>query len=356
MKPSWKFYLTGKAAQHAMLKACKLAQKSIDIEQYIFEDDEIGRSFATVLMEKAKAGVRVRLLADVVGSHSLFVSDLSTELSNSGVQIQFFNEIQAWLPHKVSNWFLRDHRKLMLIDEAEGWTGGVGISIFMSAWRDTHVMVTGAVVAQMIQSFDKMWIMTRRGRRSVSLEPAASAGAMQFLANAPKRHQRFIYYAILDAIKNAKEYIYLATPYFIPNRKLFRALKRARKRGVIVKLIVPKDSDQPLVDLACRSYFWLTLRAGMQIFQYEPSMMHAKTIVVDGAWSMIGSCNLDNLSLLLNYEDALIVKEKKFINELRKHFEEDLRNATEIKQEGWHDRPLGDKFLEGLTWPLHRLM
>lgn len=339
-----------------MLKACKRAEKSIDLEQYIFNDDEVGRRVATVLMEKARAGVRVRVLADVVGSHSLFVSDLSIDLSNAGVQIQFFNQIEPWWPYKIAQWFLRDHRKLLIVDGVEGWTGGVGLANFMTDWRDTHVLVTGDVVAQMQESFNKLWVMARRGKNSVGLVPSEPAGTMQFLSNAPKRHQRYIYYAILDAVKNAQEYIYLTTPYFVPNRKLFRALKRAARRGVVVKLLVPKSSDLRLVDLACQSYFWLTLRAGIKIFQYEPTMMHAKTVIVDKTWAMVGSCNLDNLSLILNYEDALIVTDTKFVADLQKHFEDDLKSAPELTQEVWHSRPLGDKFLESLTWPLHRLM
>ena len=355
-KKAWKFYLTGKSAQEAMLKACKRAEKSIDLEQYIFNDDEVGRQFALVLMAKAKSGVRVRVLADVIGSHSLFVSDLSTELSDAGVQIQFFNQIEPWWPYKVARWFLRDHRKLMIIDGVEGWTGGVGLSTFMHSWRDTHLMVTGTVVSQMQDSFNKLWMMARRGKHSISLLLPKEESEMQFLSNAPKRHQRYIYYAILDAVKSAEKHIYLTTPYFVPNRKLFRALKRAVRRGVVVKLLVPKSSDLRLVDLACQSYFWLTLRAGIKIFQYEPTMMHAKTIAVDGKWGMVGSCNLDNLSLILNYEDSLIVKDEKFVSDLEKHFEEDLKNAPELTQEVWHNRPIGDKFLESLTWPLHRLM
>lgn len=355
-KKAWKFYLTGRGAQEAMLKACKRAEKSIDLEQYIFNDDEVGRHFATVLMAKAKAGVRVRVLADVVGSHSLFVSDLSTDLSNAGVQIQFFNQIEPWWPYKIAQWFLRDHRKVMIVDGIEGWTGGVGLAAFMTDWRDTHVVVTGPVVEQMQESFNKLWMMARRGKNSVGLVPGESEGDMQFLSNAPKRHQRYIYYAILDAVKKAEHSICLTTPYFVPNRKLFRALRRAVRRGVVVKLLVPKSSDLRLVDLACQSYFWLTLRAGIRIFRYEPSMMHAKTVIVDGAWAMVGSCNLDNLSLILNYEDALVVQNEKCVADLQKHFEDDLKSAPELTQEVWHSRPIGDKFLESLTWPLHRLM
>ncbi len=353
----WEFYLTGREAQEAMLVACESAQRTIDLEQYIFEDDAVGRKLAGVLIAKAQEGVRVRVLCDTIGSHSLYVSDLSDQMRAAGVRVQFFNSIDPWWLHRVVQWFLRNHRKLLIIDGKEGYTGGVGIAEFMQDWRDTHVMVTGPVVTQMEVAFERIWQMTLKDKKIFKFStPPELDGEMLLVTNSPYRHQRFIYYAILDALKRAEKFIYITTPYFIPNRKLFRALKRAVARGVDVRLLTPHHADTPFVDLASRSYYWLTLRAGVKIYRYEPVMMHAKTIIVDDEWATVGSSNLDNLSLLLNYEDNIITTNKKFIAALHKHFDADLKNSKVLTQEEWHDRPIAYKTLELLTWPLHRLM
>lgn len=356
-KKLWEFYLTGQEAQEAMLRACEDAERSIDLEQYIFNDDAVGRAFAEVLIRKAKDGVRVRLLCDTVGSHGLFVSDLSEQLRSAGVTVQFFNPIEPWWLHKVVQWFLRDHRKILIIDGVTGYTGGVGLEERMRNWRDTHVMVTGPVVEQMQLAFERMWLMTSKGKRIFKfLQPPELNGSMVLVTNTPYRRQRFIYHALLDAIKRAEKEILLTSPYFVPDRKLFRALRRAARRGVSVQLMVPVVSDQAFVKLAGESYYWLALRAGIRIFQYQEVMMHAKTAVIDEAWAMVGSSNLDNLSLLLNYEDTIVASDKRFVAQVKKHFEHDTENSVELTQEQWHARPLGDKFLEFLTWPLHRLL
>lgn len=357
MKKSWEFYLTGQEAQEAMLRACEEAERSIDFEQYIFNDDAVGRAFAEVLIRKAQSGVRVRLLCDTVGSHGLFVSDLSEQLRSAGVLLQFFNPIEPWWLHKVTQWFLRDHRKILIVDGARGYTGGVGIEERMRPWRDTHVMVTGSVVEQMQLAFERMWLMTSKGKRIFKfLQAPELNGSLILVTNTPYRRQRFIYHALLDAIKNAGSEILLTSPYFVPDRKLFRALRRAARRGVSVKLVVPTVSDQPLVKLAGESYYWLALRAGIQIFQYRDVMMHAKTVVIDEAWAMVGSSNLDNLSLLLNYEDTIIASDARFVSEVRAQFKSDVQRSIQLTQDVWHARSLGNKFLEFLTWPLHRLL
>ena len=133
-------------------------------------------------------------------------------------------------------------------------------------------------------------------------------------------------------------------------------MKRAAGRGVDIRVLVPKSSDQKFVDMACQSYFWLTLRAGIRIFRYEPEMMHAKTIAMDDVWVTVGSSNLDNISLLLNYEDNIVSTDKSLVKDIRLQFEADLKKSKELKQEEWHDRGLGTKTLELSTWPLHRLM
>ncbi len=357
MKLKWEFYLTGKEAQDAMLRACQKAYASIDLEQYIFEDDELGREFVAVLIKKAQEGVRVRVLCDMFGSQTLYSSYISDQMRAAGIALEFFNPIEPWWLYRTVQWFLRDHRKFLIIDGEKGYTGGVGISKDLAQWRDTHVMITGEVVLQMQLAFERIWHMTRRQKRFFKFaKPPEVTGSISLMTNAPLRRQRFIYYAILDAIKNAKHHIYITTPYFVPNTTLLEALKRAVRRGVEVYCVFPKKVNHSIVGLAGESHYWSLLRAGVRIFLYEPAMIHAKTLVVDESWATVGTSNLDNISLLLNYEDNLVATEPKFVAALTSHFRDDLKVSKELTQEAWHDRPMGYKTLELLTWPLHKLL
>jgi len=177
-----------------------------------------------------------------------------------------------------------------------------------------------------------------------------------FLVNAPRLRQRYIYRALLSAIRNAKNYIYLSTPYFIPDIPLYRALRAAAKRGVDVRIIVPEISDYAFIDHARESYFTLVLKAGVKIYTYVPKMMHAKTAVVDDAWAMAGSFNLDSLSFFFNHEANIASTDQTFIREIKQDFVEDLAVCKKITLEEWAHRPLRRKILELLTWPFHSFL
>jgi cardiolipin synthase len=355
-KVSWKFFLTPPEAVQAMYDACSAARISIDFEQYIIEDNEQGRWFIDVLAQKAAQGVRVRLLCDASGSSSLLGSPTLTAAEKAGVQVRVFNPIKPWLPHKLLSWFLRDHRKLAVIDGKIGFIGGVNIRMYVNDRRDTHVRIEGPVIKEFQAAFNRIWEKTGIGKRMFAFDRPLVPGVFTLLTNSPYIHQRFTYWAYVRQIRAAKKYIYITTPYFIPDWRIFRALKGAARRGVDVRIIVPNSPDWKIVRFANTSFYARALRVGIRIMEFGPQFNHAKTCVIDDAWACVGSSNMDSLSLLLNYEADLAGTDSKFVADLKNIFEDDLKQSAEILRRDWRRRPFLHKLLEQLLRPLHRFI
>ncbi len=353
----WKFYLRPDDVWEAMLKDCASAKVSIDIEQYIFINDRVGERFLDILKKKAGEGVKVRLLCDAVGSPSAFSWFDSWGVHGTGVEVRFFNVIKPWLPYSLMKFFLRDHKKLMIVDSVIGYTGGVGIWDKMSDWRDTHVRVKGPVVAEMMTAFETMWAVAGEGKRLMKFtEASVPTGRFHFLTSAPRTHQRFIYHDLIEAIRSAEHYIYLTTPYFIPDHRLLRVLRLAVRRRVDVRLLVPQASDVFLADIAASSYFKTLLKGGIRIYRYRGKTLHVKAGVIDDKWGTVGSANLDNFSLRYNYEGNLVSANEEFIAELKGHFMTDLKQTRELLRSEWNQRPFIQKLKERLIWPLRKLL
>lgn len=355
-KSSWQLYYTSSDAWAAMLADCAAAKQTIDLEQYLFVHDRLGRRFAEVLMRKAREGVRVRVLLDSGGSFGVFMSGLSAEMQRAGVQIRFFNPISPWRVHNILSWYFRDHRKILVVDGKIGHVGGVCIEDIMADWRDTHLKIEDPVVGEIAEAFERMWsYVTLGGKRSFP-KPVSRSRDFGFLTNSPRLRQRFIYWALINAIRGATSHVYLTSPYFIPDPRFFRVLRRAARHGVDVRLLVSGPSDHPFVDIASHSYFQRAFRAGIRIFRYEGRRLHAKTVVVDGRWATVGTTNLDNLSLLFNYEGNIATTNSAMIAELNRQFEADLKHAREVSRKEWRHRPGLQKFLEKVMWPFHRFL
>lgn len=352
----WKFYLTSAEAWEAMILACEAAKTSIDFEEFIFENDKVGARFAEVLSRKAREGVRVRLLVDMVGSLFLIGAPIVNQMREAGVEVVFFSPVRPWKFLRFKVWPLRDHRKLMVVDRHAAFVGGVCIGEQYTHWRDTLVQVEGEVVVHVQAAFDHMWWTAQKDSNKVFRFPEhrTTEDGFRVLTNAPHFRQQFINSTFLDMVRHAKQYVYLTTPYFVPDRKFFRVLRLAARRGVDVRLLIPERSDHPYVDLASRAHFRKALKAGMRIYLYSKTMLHAKTVVVDGEWSSVGSSNIDNLSSFSNYELNLSSLHRRFIEELRNQFLGDIAVAKEVKTEEWKHRPLVLKMLEGLCLPFGR--
>ena len=354
---NWKFYSTGETAWEAMLADCLSAKESIDIEQFIFELDHIGRKFVDILEKKKSEGVKIRILCDAVGSYSFLNSSTEKSLLRQGIEVKFYNPVQPWRIGNFSSWFLRDHRKLLIIDKKIVHTGGVGITDRMKNWRDTNIRLEGGVVAEALSVFEQMWLAAPKHKFSKFKTLVTADTDFSFLVNSPRFRGRYVYKNLLRTIKNSKEYLYLTTPYFVPSIRIFAALNRAAKRGVDVRLLLPKYSDVHTADIAAGSYFILALRAGIKIYLYDAGrILHSKTGVSDDTWGSVGSANIDNLSLLLNHEGNIVGRNPEFIRELKNQFLHDISESKLVTYEEWKNRPFLRKVMEFLTWPIHQVL
>jgi cardiolipin synthase len=343
----WELYGTYPQMWQAMLEACDAANYTIDCEQYIFEPDEIGRAFGEVFMRRTKAGVQVRLLVDAVGSSNLKDSALVAQLQSAGVSVIFHNPIRWWHVTRITPQFFRTHRKILVIDRIIAFTGGMGIAEHMKTWRDRGIRVTGELAGALARSYETMWnTATKCGRRRFE-KPAA--GMLAVYANSPRPAQRYFYRELLWRIRNAKQSISIITPYFVPNFRILHALKKAARKGRQVRLLLPFVSDMPIADRAAQFYFAELLKAGVKIYRYKHSVLHAKNFIIDHEWASVGSMNLDNMSLVFNYEIAVAGTDQAFVEALDAEFLKDLHECEPLHLEVWQKRSVIDKCKEVLV-------
>lgn len=336
-----------------MQEACRGAKVSINIEHYIFVADEIGGKFIEILKEKKRAGVKIRILADMVGSYYFYNSGAPEELRSLGIEVRFFNPISPWRIHTFTSWFFRDHKKLIVVDRKIGFTGGIGIKGNMAPWRDTNARLEGDVVGDMADSFEETWELSADKNIWQRIKELRRSNKKRFfITNAPYFKKRFLYYTFIRALRRAKKSIWLTTPYFIPDHRLLRVLRRSVRRGVDVKIIVPKIFDVPVVETASSSSFEELLKSGARIFRYQPAFMHAKTAIVDDDWVTFGSFNFDSLSFVYNFEGNVVSADAKCVTELKKHFLEDLNNSAEVFLKDWNRRPFIEKVREFFIAPI----
>lgn len=336
---TWRFYTTNDAGWNAMLEACEAAKTSIDLEQFIFITNEIGRKFIDVCIKKAKEGVRVRFLWDAAGSFSFYGSSIAEELKKNNIELIFFQTLFPSIlkVHNYKSWYFRNHKRALIVDSKIGFTGSICVSDEMINWRDTVVKIEGEVVNEMEMGFERMW-RRAQGKKLGIVRNEPSHGEFRYISNYPIPNKRHLYSEIIDAIRNAKEHIYITTPYFVPTRHLSRVLRAASKRGVDIKIIVPESSDHPIVDLCSRSFFTQILKSGIKIFLHKGEMIHNKTVIIDDTWSTIGTLNLDTASLLYNFEANIVSRNILFSKELSVHFVQDLLNSEEVTLEQWQNR------------------
>lgn len=365
----------GPQTMAAMTTAIKGAKKHIHLETYIFDQDPLGKAFAKLLMERQAEGVQVRIIYDSVGTLGT-PQAFFDELKASGIELLAFhpfnpvvalNEAVPWSPNQ------RDHRKLLVVDGKIAFTGGINISnsyatssLFRSkhranpsvGWRDTHIQIVGPAVAAVQWVFLDTWLEEKNldfaDLSAGDLFPALQQSGthlVRVLASAPQDNQD-IYQAYLLALNQAQHRIHITCAYFVPDRSILAALSAAVKRGVEVKLILPGVNDNDLVSQASKSYFTEMLEQGVQLFQLEVAVLHAKTAVIDGQWSTVGSTNIDTRSFLHNREINVVVYSPTFGQEMESAFAEDLRSSTPISQDAWEQRPILDRFKQ---WFARRL-
>lgn len=341
----------------AMLEAIRGAQKTITLETFIYWSGKIGQTFADLLSEKARQGVRVHVLLDWLGSNRLD-AEMIRQMRESGVEVLRYHPPRWWQLRKLNR---RTHRKLMVVDGKVGFTGGVGIADAWMGnaehpdeWRDNHYRIEGPIVAQVQQAFMDNWMRTRRKvlhseAYYPQLEVKGGLDAQVFMSSS-RDGSDSIYLLFAYALSLARESLYLASAYFMPDEVMVRKLIEAKQRGVTVEIIVPGERiDHQIVRRATRSLWGELLRHGIQIYEYEPTMFHVKTMVVDEYWTSVGSTNFDNRSFKLNDEANLNVFDHEFARRHIEHFKQDRRNAKRITYDDWKKRPLVEKIMERLA-------
>jgi cardiolipin synthase A/B len=341
----------------AMLAAIRDAQKTINLEFYIYWDGEIGRKFAEALAEKARAGVAVKVILDAVGSAQMSRS-LVNFMARNGIDVEWYHPIRWYTLSTLNH---RTHRKLLIVDGRIGFSGGVGIADdwlgdgdAKNHWRDTVARVEGPVVTQMQSAFMDNWVKSR-GELLTGLDyfPAlAPTGPhlTQVLKSSPSEGSSTVKLLYIISIVSAVKSIYISNAYFVPDADTTRALEGAVRRGVDVRVIVPGEfTDVPIVRQASRWHYELLLRRGIRIFEYQPTMMHAKTMVVDGAWTTIGSSNFDDRSFRLNDEVNINIYNDDLAAQMETMFHADLARCEEVTLRKWFRRGWWDKTKEKLA-------
>ena len=346
--------LNGDQVFPAMLEAIRGARRSIDFETYIYWSGQVGREFGEALSERARAGVPTHLLIDWLGSTKADESILDA-MRKAGVEIVRYRPLRWYSVDRINH---RTHRKLLVVDGRIGFTGGVGIADQWLGhaqdkkhWRDSHFRVEGPVVAQLQAAFLDNWIEAEGhvldGEAYFpQLRPAGSDFAQAF-RSAPGEGSASMRLMYLLAIAAAARSIRIANAYFVPDSQAAAMLVEARGRGVEVEIIVPGPVlDAQIVRRASRAMWGPLLRAGVRIYEYQPTMYHPKVMVVDDIWTSVGSTNFDDRSFRLNDEANLNVLDPEFGREQARIFAEDKGRARQVTLEAWRKRPLGERLQE----------
>jgi cardiolipin synthase len=352
--------INGENKFSALFEDIKKANHHIHIEYYIFNSGRIGNRLILLLCEKANEGVKVRVSYDYVASK--LSSKAVKKMKSYGIEVYPF--MPVWFPNLTRKLNYRNHRKMAIIDGKVGFIGGINIcdeyvnfeenpkeKLF---WRDTHLRIEGHAVkslqAQFLLNFNFI------SGKELTIEDdffpkidLSEKTAVQIAASGPDTDWQNIMEAILTAINTADKYIYITTPYFIPNNQILTALCMASRIGVAVKIIIPEKGDSVIARYATNSYIEKLLESGVQVFHYHKGMVHAKTMVVDGVLTSIGSCNLDNRSFDINFEINAFLYDKEVAAEMTEVYHKDLKETSQLTINEWMQRPAMEKLREALA-------
>ena len=356
----------GKRAFPAMLDAIADARRQVLLEMYWFDSDEVGRCFARALIEAARRGAEVAVIYDSLGSWEAD-PEMFDELRAAGVGVIEYNPLGPWKKRfRVGRLTRRDHRKILVVDGRIGFTGGINLADVWKpeeegggSWRDDMVCIEGPCVGGLLECFHHTW----QGEGGSPLKQLATAPcevegklAVRVLGENFRRHRREIAAAYLYNIYRAEQRVWLSNSYFVPDPRVFRALTQAARRGVDVRVILPGESDVPIVRHASRAMWGGLMRRGVKIYEWIPSILHAKSAVIDGSWSTVGTFNLDYLSLRNNLEVNVAVRDESFGELMEESFRSDLEHCREVDAHEFLFRPLGDRLLELLLYRFRKLL
>lgn len=343
----------------ALFEDLREAKKHIHLEYYQFNDDVVGQKLIDILCDKSREGISVKVSYDYVGSE---MSNKSLKkMREAGIEVCSFQPV--WFRHLHRKLNYRNHRKMVIIDGTIGYVGGVNIcDLYVNRedssffWRDTHCRIEGEAVASLQTHFFYNWDFLTPDEVEIKEEyyPQGeweSNVAVQIAASGPDTDYPNIMEAVLTAITGAEKYIYITTPYFIPNDEILTALSMASRSGIDVRIIVPQKGDSWAAKHATNSFIEQMLESGIEVHHYCRGMVHAKTIVVDDNLTTIGTCNIDNRSFLLNFEINAVFYDEEVAKQMRDQFQEDLEDCNPNNLEEWRKRSAFRKVKESF-WRL----
>ncbi|QSX78197.1 phospholipase D-like domain-containing protein [Agrilutibacter solisilvae] len=344
----------------AMLEAIRGAQRTITFETYIYWSGKIGEEFTQALCERAAAGVAVNVTVDWAGSIKMD-QDLIERMEKAGVRVYHYRPLRWYNLGRINN---RTHRKLLVVDGRVGFTGGVGIADQWMGqaqdpdhWRESHFRIEGPAVAQMQAAFNDNWIKTtgqvlNGADYFPALKPVNGMDAHLFIAS-PAGGSESMHLMYLMAIAASVQSIDLAASYFVPDDLAVRALLAARKRGVRIRILLPGEHiDSDAVRMASKAEWGPLLKAGVEISEYQPTMLHTKLLIVDREMVSVGSTNFDIRSFQLNDEASLNVYDHTFAEAMTQVFETDLKQSKQYTYALWEKRPTREKFAEKFLLPI----
>ncbi len=337
-----------------MLKDISEAKEYIYLETYIFCNDNIGRKFRDAIEKKARENIDVKILLDDFGSpiNNKFFQDLIS----LGGNVKFFKKFKFCLKIIDKNNH-RNHRKLLIIDDKIAYIGSSNISEKTLDWREINIRIESGIAKLFRRAFLKNFSISNKHifRKKMHIAPLKYNG-LEIIRDAPSIKFRKIRNKKIKLIKKAKKQILIETPYFLPDRKLRKALKKAAKKGVEVKIILPKKSDVKIIDILCAKYFGALHKNGINIYFYGPKILHSKLMIVDGENFSVGSANLDFRSMLFQFEINLFGKNKAMADELKNHFNQTLAESKLFDYKKWEKRSIISKILERLLMLIRRLL
>ena len=355
-------FTNGSQFYPAMRDAIQRAEVSINLEAYIFASGDVADMLIDAMIERARAGVEVRVVLDAIGSSGLRRVCVA-RLREAGCRVAFYQPLAWYRLHRINN---RTHRELLVVDGTLVFTGGAGVADWWmkpyrrhAAWRDTMVRLEGPIVAALQGVFAENWLeccgeILTGPRHFPTLRPAGEMEVM-LVKSSPSDRATVSRVVFQMLIEGAIREVDIATPYFLPDRALRRALVRTARRGVKVRIIVPGAvTDQRLVRLASRRMYRELLEGGVRIFEYRPSMTHMKVLIVDGIWALTGTTNVDNRSFEHNDEVNVAARNAALAARLRQDFESDLLASEEVRLAEWESRSLLEKLVGPVCWILER--
>lgn len=350
-------FTEGSKKFEALKKDLSEARQSILLQYYIFSDDELGSEIADILKRKAREGVDVKVIYDYVGSFSA-KRKFFLEMEEAGVSTHpFFKVTFPQLANRI-NW--RNHRKIVVIDNAIGYIGGMNIADRYAmgeknenVWRDTHFRVAGDIVESLLYSFIVDWNFRSQPDempfQEIPDSKIRSDVGMQLVTSGPTDNYENLALCFLKAIGSAKKSVFIQTPYFLPTDSLLHALEAAALAQVDVRIMIPRNSDSRLLKLASYSYITQCLKAGIKIYLYEPGMLHAKAMIIDDTIVSAGSTNFDFRSFENNFEANLFIYSSDVNRRMRDIFFEDIKSCTKITFSSWRGRPWMQRALESIV-------